>query len=268
MKFSLRRGRAKSRGQALVEFALILPILALLMLLAVDFGRVFYGWVALNNATRIAANEAALNPQAWVPPVNATDEGLYRQKVVNDMQAINCAPLGGGSWTVAKVPDPTFLNKTGTLDAHEIGDYVLVEMKCNFTFLTPLVGMIMGNPMAIGARSEFAIRGGMINGIPVHTAVPVPTATPTPIPTPIPTAAPTVTPTPTPTPSPTPTPAPCVAPQLSGLKANAGITPYHNAGFTGSYTISHPPNGNYNIAGQSLVFGQPYPCNSSITVNG
>ena len=54
--------RAQPRGQALVEFALILPLLVLLLLLAIDFGRVFFGWVALNNAARIAANEAAVQP--------------------------------------------------------------------------------------------------------------------------------------------------------------------------------------------------------------
>ena len=51
MKLPFRRHRKISRGQALVEFAFILPILVLLLLLAVDFGRVFFGWVALNNAT-------------------------------------------------------------------------------------------------------------------------------------------------------------------------------------------------------------------------
>ena len=39
------------RGQALVEMAIILPVLVLLLLLAVDFGRVFFGWIALNNAS-------------------------------------------------------------------------------------------------------------------------------------------------------------------------------------------------------------------------
>jgi hypothetical protein len=261
MKLPLRRRREKSRGQALVEFALILPILALLMLLAVDFGRVFYGWVALNNATRIAANQAAFDPAAWIAPVNATDQASYRQKVVNDMLAINCAPLGGGTWTVAKIPDPVFINKTGTADAHEIGDYALVEMKCNFTFLTPLVGNIMGNPMTIGAKSEFAIRGGMINGVPIATAIPVPTPTPTPVPTPVPTA------TPTPSPTPAPTAVPCVVPQLSALKVLPnGRSAWTTAGFSASNYLHPQSGGSWVIDWQTLVFGQSYACNAVITV--
>src|SRR3989442_15764994 len=48
------RRRAHS-GQSLVEFALILPVLALLVLGAVDLTRAFYYYIALENASREAA---------------------------------------------------------------------------------------------------------------------------------------------------------------------------------------------------------------------
>ena len=54
-----RGSRPRRRGQAMVEFALVLPLLVLLLVMAIDFGRVFFGWVALQNATRIAADYAA-----------------------------------------------------------------------------------------------------------------------------------------------------------------------------------------------------------------
>ena len=59
----------RSRGQSLVEFALVLPLILLLMLIAIDFGRVFLGWVGLNNAARVAANYAAMHPNSsdWDP---------------------------------------------------------------------------------------------------------------------------------------------------------------------------------------------------------
>ena len=59
----------RSRGQSLVEFALVLPMILLLMLIAIDFGRVFLGWVGLNNAARVAANYAAMHPSPsdWDP---------------------------------------------------------------------------------------------------------------------------------------------------------------------------------------------------------
>ena len=59
-------------------------------------------------------------------------------------------------------------------------------------------------------------------------------------------------------------------PQLIGnAKANQADGLFHTAGFTGSVTITHPPNGNsYNVTTQDLVAGQSYPCNSNLVVGG
>ena len=50
---------------------------------------------------------------------------------------------------------------------------------------------------------------------------------------------------------------------IGNAKANAAARLFHSAGFTGAVTITHPPNGNYNVTTQGLVAGQSYPCNSS-----
>ena len=55
------RRRRLSRGQSLTEFALILPILAMIMVGAADLGRAFYLKVTLTNAARVAA-EYAMDP--------------------------------------------------------------------------------------------------------------------------------------------------------------------------------------------------------------
>jgi Flp pilus assembly protein TadG len=54
--------RRRSRGQSLVEFAIVLPILLLLTLVALDFGGVYLGWINLQSMSRIAANLAAQQP--------------------------------------------------------------------------------------------------------------------------------------------------------------------------------------------------------------
>jgi Flp pilus assembly protein TadG len=53
--------RRKPRGQALVEFALILPLFLLVFGAAVDIARVFQAWNVLESATRDAAEYAATN---------------------------------------------------------------------------------------------------------------------------------------------------------------------------------------------------------------
>jgi len=161
-----------SRGQALVEFAIILPVLALFLMLALDFGRVFFGWVALNNAARIAANSAAVQAQAWNPPGNTTQQTTYKNQVVNDLNAINCRPPGANTtWQVADVPQPTF---DGTASQYDLDHHVVVKLNCKFTFLTPLVGNILGNILTIGARADFTIRGGEVAGIPIGPNPPPP----------------------------------------------------------------------------------------------
>jgi Flp pilus assembly protein TadG len=48
------------RGQSLVEFALVLPMLLVLLLGIADFGRVFNAGITLEAATRDAAEAGAL----------------------------------------------------------------------------------------------------------------------------------------------------------------------------------------------------------------
>jgi len=56
------RGRKRSRGQSVVEFALVLPILLLLLAATIDFGRLFYLYVAVNNAAKEGALYGARSP--------------------------------------------------------------------------------------------------------------------------------------------------------------------------------------------------------------
>ena len=48
-------GNIKKKGQSLVEFALVLPILLLLIFGLVEFGRLIFTYIAVNTAAREAA---------------------------------------------------------------------------------------------------------------------------------------------------------------------------------------------------------------------
>lgn len=137
-----------SRGQAMVEFALVLPILALLLVFAIDFGRVFFGWVSVTNASRVAANFAAQYPEAWAD--NDTDVIDDYQDLVRDA-ITGCTPP-------ATIPPPTFVESNGKPDVRGLGDGAEVTLTCDFTLLTPLAGSIVGQPLEIAGRSLFPIR--------------------------------------------------------------------------------------------------------------
>ena len=56
-----RATRRGERGASLVEMAVVLPVLALLLIGAIDFGRVFYVSMALTNAARVGVQYGAQN---------------------------------------------------------------------------------------------------------------------------------------------------------------------------------------------------------------
>lgn len=181
----VRRNR-HSRGQALVELALIVPILAVLFLATLDLGRLYYSTITVTNAAREAALEATVNPSSYTAgtcdPVTSS---------------IVCAGVNEArnSWvTVAPAdvvrepcnPDPAC--------PKEYGNEVTVTVTGHFSLLTPLIGAFTGGQnitLASTAKAEV-----------IEVPAPLATLTPAPTPTPDPAA------TPTPTPSPTPTCAP------------------------------------------------------------
>ena len=55
------RPRAQNRGQALVEFALTIPLLVFLLLGIIDFGAVFASWHELRSASRDGARLAVVD---------------------------------------------------------------------------------------------------------------------------------------------------------------------------------------------------------------
>lgn len=59
--FQASRGRER-KGQALVEFALVLPLLLLIVFGVLDLGRAFYVSVVLANAAREGARYASRHP--------------------------------------------------------------------------------------------------------------------------------------------------------------------------------------------------------------
>lgn len=76
-----------THGQALVEFAAVIPMLFLLIVLAMNFGGLIDAWITVENATRSAADFAILGGASAGTPVTATAASL--QALINaDMAAL------------------------------------------------------------------------------------------------------------------------------------------------------------------------------------
>ncbi len=246
-----RRLRLDPRGQGLVEFAISFPVVMLMILFGVDFGRVFLGWVTLTNAVREAASYAAVNPQAWDAPGSPTARAEYARLINAESAEINCT-------LPAVLPDPTFPGGT------DLGSPAIVSITCQFSLITPLIGNFLGNPLDVSASASFPIRSGAIDGIPLGAALPTIVPTPTTAATP----SPATSESPIPTPSPVITPVPnCIVPDLNNVNTSQASDHWTSAGFAANNLIFNPlvpPN--YKIKDQSETKGASIPCTSSMTV--
>jgi Flp pilus assembly protein TadG len=68
----------EERGQALVEFAMVLPLLALLLFAIVQFGIVYNNYISLTDAVRAGARKAAVSRQTTDSggPVGVTKQAV------------------------------------------------------------------------------------------------------------------------------------------------------------------------------------------------
>jgi hypothetical protein len=154
--------------------AIILPLLVLLLVMALDAGRLFFGWVALQNASRIGADYAASYANAWEgtpnPAALQNKRDDYALLVSGDLQALGCQ----GN----PVPDPNFDPDGDGTEDFEDGSLVRVDLGCDFDLLTPLAESFLGAPVTLHGRSDFAINRTIVNGLPPPGNPPPPVSCP------------------------------------------------------------------------------------------
>lgn len=125
---------ARDRGAAAVEFALLLPVLLLLVFGIIDFGRALNAQVTLTQAAREGARLAALNQPNVVSRTQAAATGLSPVTVT----VTSSCPTGAGQ-----------------------GVDAVVHTSYSFSFVTP-VGAVaglfggsgFGSPITLSAQGE------------------------------------------------------------------------------------------------------------------
>lgn len=134
-----RLSSPRSRGQALVEFALIVPVMLLLLVIAIDFGRLFFSYIQISNAAR---EGAAYGSHAPTNLVTITSRALQETNAQ--------AQRGESAITVtAKCNDSvgTALASCSlaTGGAAGAGNSITVNVNEPFTFMTPMVTAFFSN---------------------------------------------------------------------------------------------------------------------------
>jgi Flp pilus assembly protein TadG len=155
-----QRGRARdSRGQSLVEFALVFPIIILLIMAFAEIGRAVFAFNTIANAARQGARVAAVNQLA---DVTECDESRPIEDPYEPHWSMRgCAILAGktiglttSNITVAYEPPPdTTLDCDPTL---HVGCIAVITVSYHFTLTTPFVSSLIG-PFTMSQTSEMPI---------------------------------------------------------------------------------------------------------------
>ena len=159
------RGRRRSRGQSLVEFALVTPLLLLVFAGAADFGRAFYAYVAIENAAKEGALYGARAPQCvdntlqgcggannvtWRVQSELAGQGLRNPDGTELTPTVRC--ISGGP-----TPADPLKPVKGTIiavSACTSGDVYEVGLTHQFRLLTPILGAVIGDRnLTTAARS-------------------------------------------------------------------------------------------------------------------
>ena len=210
----LRHNRARRRGQALVEFAIVSIVMLLLLATVADFGRLFYAQITVENEARAGALVAARDPNSYTGacPVVATTNKIGCAIVAESRGSgvtvtpaeinVSCENFSGTSVACSATPQGNTRSR--------------VRITKVFSFLMPILGAILGSSLTMTA----SVTADQQSMPPAATYVPAPTSTAT--------AGPTATATPTPAPTGTSTPAPTAAPTATPAVCLAGYAPVPN----------------------------------------
>jgi Flp pilus assembly protein TadG len=130
----LRRLAKRERGQNLVEFALMSPLLFLLVFGIIDFGIGLHSWITVTNAAREGARLAA---------VHATEDEIIAK--VEDVAAnIDEDRMD----IVVTGEDP---------DIENSGEPVTVEVTYEYDLMTPLAGILQIPTLDIVSTAEMRL---------------------------------------------------------------------------------------------------------------
>lgn len=134
-----RAGRASSRGQGLVEFALIFPVLMLLLVAIFDLGRLVFAYNDISNAARVGARVAIV------------DQGNNNARTAT----INQATSLGLSTADVQV---TYLrgDLSGACLPYRVGCVAQVRAQFAWRPITPIIGSIVG-PITVTTQTRMPI---------------------------------------------------------------------------------------------------------------
>jgi PKD repeat protein len=157
----LLRSRARGRrGQAMVEFALVAPLLALFIVIAVDFGRAFFSYVQITNGAREAAALGASNPSG------PTDLTAMRDRVLLEAGEQDQAGENSTIQVTAECHNTagSVMTCADSVAGPGAGNTVTVTVTRDFSPITPLASAIIGSGFTMSTSATAPVLGYATGG--------------------------------------------------------------------------------------------------------
>ena len=135
---TMSRRRTRSRGQALVEFALVFPVLALVLFGLIDVGRLVYVYNAVSQGAREGARYGSVADYA--SSCNLGRDACVVREVKGRMTAVPASTVtvacerqeGSGTTVIADA------------DQCKANDFLVVRVDTPVTMVTPVISGVIG----------------------------------------------------------------------------------------------------------------------------
>lgn len=148
---TLARHRDRTLGQSIVEFALTMPLLLLLFAGAADLGRVFFNFVALENAVKEGALYGARYPLCDDTSTLCPDPLNVAWHVENEARtAAGNALVTPASECRSAATDVAYADLRDCLE----GDTYVVSATLDFPLITPIMSQIVGGSLTLRSESQ------------------------------------------------------------------------------------------------------------------
>jgi Flp pilus assembly protein TadG len=156
------RGRRRSRGQALLEFALVLPIFLLIVFGIIDIGRYVYLTNAFNEGAREGARYGSVEQWGYSCPasVPVASQNRFTCTAAVALGRIAGAPAYVSTPTVTCYSTGGDATTAVSAAACRAGFMLQVTVATptspanqQFHFLTPIIGQLLGSPVISGQAS-------------------------------------------------------------------------------------------------------------------
>lgn len=145
--------RRPTQGQALVEFALVLPVMLLVLFGAIDFGRAIYAYNTVAEGVRQGSRLAVVDQTTTLVQARTVESAAGITLQTADITVCYKDPAATIAETVCTGPNANVARcSTASPPTYAIGCLAVVEATTVFTPLTPIISSIVSS-IPINTRS-------------------------------------------------------------------------------------------------------------------